>query len=149
MSDSMAMNRINPYTSTGTFGVSSNGGYKSLKPVIRVESEVNDDLMFPAGEMDKDYGVPRDHFNPLALDHAGNMYLGTGSVHPARTFIYPARKYEFDDGSTSYGRQVTIENIENYPTSLLYKDEEKGQLVLFFMVILFVVLLLLKPFKFR
>jgi hypothetical protein len=139
--DSMAINRVNPYTSTGTFGISSNGGYKTLQPTIRIENEVN-------APLDKDTGVPVEHFNSLALNHAGNMYLGTGSSHPARTFMYPARKYEFDDGSTSFGRQIVLGKTENYVTSL-YQDEQKGQLVLFFMVILLVFLLFLKPFNFR
>ena len=119
-----------------------------MKPVVHVETEVDDDVMFPEAPIDKDTGVPKNHFDPLVLNDAGNMYLGTGSSHPARTFLYPVRKYEYDDGSTSFGRQVILGKTENYMTTL-YQDEKKGQLVLFMMVILLVVLLLLKPFDFR
>ena len=110
LDDDMSMNRINPYTSSQTFGVSSNGGYKGVSHEKGPERPESPGMF----EFHPSEGVPTDHFNKLSLNDAGNMYMKTGGVNPAKTFIYPARKYQFDDGSTSFGREVVVRDIKNY-----------------------------------
>lgn len=148
LDDQMSMNRINPYTSSATFGVSYNGGYKNGAPPVPVlETAVEEDqLMFvPSAGLDE--GVPRNHFSKLELNDAGNMYLKTGGVHPATSFMYPARKYQYDDGSTSWGREILVGDARNYVSPAdfsKYSDTQKGQMLLLLAMLILIVLLLLR-----
>jgi hypothetical protein len=151
LNNQMSMDRINPYTVTDTFGVSYNGGYKSNAPVVPVlETEVNDELMFvPSAGLDE--GVPKNHFNKLMLNDAGNMYLKTGGVNPATSFMYPARKYQYDDGTTSWGREIIVGDAKNYVSPAdfpKYSDTQKGQMMLVGAMLILLLLLLLQKFKF-
>lgn len=145
LDDDMSMNRINPYTSSQTFGISYNGGYKgTLAPgPERPES--------PAMlEFNPRVGVPTDHFNKLELDDAGNRYLKTGGIHPATSFLYPARKYQFDDGSTTFGREIIIGEAKNYVSPADFPDDmQTGRtLILGAMILLLVLLVMQKGLKF-
>jgi hypothetical protein len=95
-------------------------------------------------------GVPTDHFNKLALDDAGNMYLKTGGVHPASSFLYPARKYQFDDGSTTFGREIIIGDAKNYVSPADFPDDvQTGRtLLLGAMILLLILLAMQKGLKF-
>jgi hypothetical protein len=140
LNDDLSMNRMNPYTATDTFGIVYNGGYKGvLEPAPeRPESP-------PMLEFNPRAGVPTDHFDTLALDHAANMYLGTGSVNPARTFLYPARKYQFDDGSTTFGRGVVLADAKNYITPADFADDfTTGRTLLIVAMIMLLILLVLQ-----
>lgn len=136
--DDVSINRINPYTLTQVFGISYNGG-KYKDGVLRVESEVDDDVS-PAGP---DTGVPKDHFNSLTLDDAGNRYLGTGGVHPATSFMYPARKFQYDDGSTNFSREVVLTDARNYVTPDDFKVSDHTMMRFLFIGILVALLLML------
>ena len=140
LNDDMSMNRINPYTATQTFGVSYNGGYKGVLPPDPERPESPAML-----EFNPRVGVPTEHFNPLTLDDAGNMYLKTGDVHPATSFLYPARKYQFDDGSTTFGREVIIGDAKNYVSPADFPDDIKtGRTLLLGAMILLLILLVLR-----
>jgi hypothetical protein len=143
--DDMSMNRINPYTLTNTFGVSYNGGYKGVLPPGPERPESPAML-----EFNPRAGVPTEHFNPLTIDDAGNMYLKTGGVNPAKSFLYPARKYQFDDGSTTFGREVIIGDAKNYVSPADFPDDSQtGRvLVLGAMFLLLILLVLRKGLKF-
>ena len=145
LDDDRSMNRINPSTSSQTFGISYNGGYKgTLAPgPERPES--------PAMlEFNPRVGVPTDHFNKLELDDAGNRYLKTGGIHPATSFLYPARKYQFDDGSTTFGREIIIGEAKNYVSPADFPDDmQTGRtLILGAMILLLVLLVMQKGLKF-
>ena len=147
LNDQMSMDRINPYTTTETFGVSYNGGYKQNAPYVPVlETEVNDELMFvPSAGLDE--GVPKGHFNKLMLNDAGNMYLKTGGTHPATSFMYPARKYQYDDGTTSWGREILVGDAKNYVSPAdfsKYSDTEKGQMMLLGALLILLLLLIMR-----
>ena len=145
LNDDMSMNRINPYTATQTFGVSYNGGYKGVLPLDPERPESPAML-----EFNPRAGVPTEHFNPLTIDDAGNMYLKTGGVHPATSFLYPARKYQFDDGSTTFGREVIIGDAKNYVSPADFQDDIKTgrTLLLGAMILLLVLLAMRKGLKF-
>ena len=144
--DDVSINRINPYTATQVFGVSYNGG-KYKDGVLRVETEVDDDIMFPGGPRDADTGVPTDNFNPLTLDHAANRYLGTGSSHPATSFMYPARKFQYDDGSTNFSREVVLADAKNYVTPDDFKVSDRDMMRFLFIGILIALVLILVQSK--
>lgn len=144
--DDVSINRINPYTATQVFGVSYNGG-KYKDGVLRVETEVDDDIMFPGGPNGPDTGVPSDHFNSLTLDHAGNRYLGTGSSYPATSFMYPARKVQYDDGSTNFSREVVLADAKNYVTPDDFKVSDRDMMRFLFIGILIALVLILVQSK--
>lgn len=107
--DQLAINRVNPYTATNTFGVSYNGGYKSTEALPwmlpREESTAEEDSSSP------EY---LDHFDPKVLYTAPAAAGMTGSVDPATSFMFPARKYQYDDGTTSWSREVVYTDGRNY-----------------------------------
>ena len=144
LDDDLSMNRMNPYTATDTFGISFNGGYKGIAEPgpDRPESP-------PMLEFNPRAGVPTDHFNPLTIDRAGNMYNKTGGVNPAKSFLYPARKYQFDDGSTTFGREVVLTDARNYITPDDFDDTRTGRFLLIgAMIILLILLATQKALKF-
>jgi hypothetical protein len=145
LNDDMSMNRINPYTLTQTFGVSYNGGYKGTLEAGPERPESPSML-----EFNPRAGVPTDHFNKLELNDAGNMYLKTGGVNPATSFLYPARKYQFDDGSTTFGREIIIGDAKNYVSPADFPDDaQTGRtLVLGAMILLLILLVLRRGLKF-
>ena len=107
MNDQAHNDHINPYTATNTFGVSYNGGYKYTGSVDP-EPEQDDERV-------QDTGVPISHFNPLTIDRAGNRYLHTlSSANYAKSCMFPARKFQLDNGSTTFGREVPMVDVSNY-----------------------------------
>jgi hypothetical protein len=134
--DDMAMNRINPYTSTGTFGVSYNGGHKG--PDTQTWTE-------PADESESDEeDTPEflDHFGPNQLNKSGSMYLKTGSPYPAKSFMFPARKFQYDDGTTSFSRETVWKDASNYISNLPNQFSARGDnwwpIILVLIVLLFI-----------
>lgn len=113
--DELSINRINPYTATGTFGISYNGGHKSTEALP---------WMMPREEPVVPEETPEydDHFTPKHIFRAPAMAAMTGGVNPATSFMYPARKYQFDDGTTSWSREVTYTDGRNYISSDMFRD---------------------------
>lgn len=109
-----AMNRINPYTATATFGISYNGGYKGP----------NTQTWYAPEDKPASWDTPEerpeylDHFGPNQLNKSGPMYLKTGGIHPATSFMFPARKYQYDDGTTSWSRETVWHSASNYVSNL-------------------------------
>lgn len=134
--DQLHINHINPYTATATFGVSYNGGYKGPLP---------DNVPFPVEDTNApiDTGIPWNHYNPLTLNTSGNTYLKTGGTHPATSFMFPARKFQYDDGSTTFAREMITKNVENYikPSDFHDDDETMRRLVIGASALLVVLLL--------
>lgn len=142
LNDDISMDRINPYTASQTFGVSYNGGYKDTAPAQSEPVRPESPAMF---EFDPSVGVPTSHFNRLTLDRAGNTYLKTGGVNPARSFLYPARKYQFDDGSTTFGREIVLGDSSNYITPGDFSDDvQTGRALILGASILLIVLLVFR-----
>ena len=109
-----AMNRINPYTATATFGISYNGGYKGPNTQTWVMPE-EQDASWEAPEERPEY---LDHFGPNQLNKSGSMYLKTGGIHPATSFMFPARKIQHDDGSATFSRETVWRDGSNYVSNL-------------------------------
>ena len=107
--DDLAINRVNPYTATNTFGVSSNGGrYPEMQWKAPSAAAGADDTGMASWDDHEEY---TDHF---ARPQSGGIYLKTGGVDPALSFMYPARKVQYDDGATSWSREIVWKNAENY-----------------------------------
>lgn len=112
--DDTAMNRINPYTATATFGISYNGGYKGP----------NTQTWYAPEETSASWETPveqpeyLDHFGPNQLNKSGSMYLKTGGVNPATSFMFPARKIQHDDGTATFSRETVWRDGSNYVSGL-------------------------------
>lgn len=134
--DQLSMNRINPYTATGTFGVSYNGGHKSTETLpwmLPRQEEV-----FPAVDEPDEF---KDHFDPKAIFRAPAMNLMTGSVDPATSFMFPARKYQFDDGTTSWSRETRYIDGRNYVNLPLFGATRWEMFPIVIVLVLLVILL--------
>ena len=139
----LAMDRINPYTATGTFGVSYNGGYKGQQMKWRAPQEG------PAS-WDVDAETPEylDHMDPLYVNRSGPMMVKTGYVHPATSFMFPARKYQYDDGTTSWSRETIWKSASNYvsnlPNQFNIKSGDDLRPIIVVLVLLFIIFVLRK-----
>lgn len=99
--DQLSMNRINPYTLTGTFGVSTDGMYKTPLDAQYI-SEMDLSPAEPGSTFPDD--TP-DHFAPSRINMAGGMLVQAVSEKGNAPYaLYPARKYQYVDGSVSFVR---------------------------------------------
>jgi hypothetical protein len=94
--DDLSINRFNPYTWSGTFGVYSDG-FPSTIPIdgsytteISEEPTLYTDSLVGGGDSN--------------MNLSGPMYLKTVESSPAPFRGFPARKNEFPDGTVSWMR---------------------------------------------
>ena len=89
--DDLAINKINPYTWSGTFGVPSDGSKWKSDGTYSVEIDERPTVYTDPNPALKD-------FNPVHLMRSGPMYLKEMPGHAAAPFNgFPARKYEYDE----------------------------------------------------
>jgi hypothetical protein len=98
--DRLAIDRVNPYTLTNTFGLPTDGMYKDPLDGTYT-TEINES---PGDGPDIFPGDTADHFSPLRVNMSGPMFLKTGETGYAPSSMYPARKYQYIDGTTSFIR---------------------------------------------
>lgn len=104
--DILSVNHINPYTETGTFGISWNGGYK---PDPTLEYLPPDDNTVPAfsensvGELPL-FAIPPNIF--LKTSEARRYNVLEGGI--------PPRMYEFDDEVKTLPIQEGLAGVETY-----------------------------------
>jgi hypothetical protein len=99
--DQLSMNRINPYTLTGTFGVPTDGMYKTPLDA-RYTTEIDP---IPAEQSEAAFPDAEQHFAPSRINMAGGMMANTvGDRGNAPSALYPARKYQYDDGHVTFVR---------------------------------------------
>jgi hypothetical protein len=97
--DDLSMNRFNPYTWTGTYGVSSDGSH-NWQPDGTFTRPYDD---APSDRLDTNRDLK--DFNVMALNDASNMWFNTMPAKPSAPFpAFPARKYQNWDGSASWVR---------------------------------------------
>jgi hypothetical protein len=61
--------------------------------------------------------------------------------------MYPARKYQYDDGTTSWGREILVGDAKNYVSPAdfsKYSDTEKGQMLLLGALLILLLLLIMR-----
>jgi hypothetical protein len=103
--DQVHMNKFDMYTWTGTYGVSHDGFPKTMYLDGTYRSGIDETPTQYPSIIDSD---AVEHFNPERINMSGPMYLKTGYVNPAPDAMYPARKYEYDDGSTTWVRPAFV-----------------------------------------
>jgi hypothetical protein len=98
ISDDLAINRFNPYTWSGTYGVPSDGSKWQSDGTYTVEIDERPTVYTDSNSDLKD-------FNPIHVMRSGPMYLEEMPGQPAAPFNgFPARKYEFDNGVVTWNR---------------------------------------------
>jgi hypothetical protein len=75
------------------------------------------------------------------------MLLKTVSVDPAPGFMYPARKFQYDDGSTSWSREYIYKNAQNYTNENPFARAESTFPILFMLILLLVLFVAAKMLK--
>lgn len=138
--DELSMNRVNPYTATGTFGISYNGrAYPEMQWNAPAEG--------PATWNTSDKNEADEHLAPLELNRSGALYLKTASKGPAPSFMYPARKFQYDDGTTSWSREIVWRNGENYTNENPFGLRESMFPIWIMLVLLLLLFVAAKVFK--
>jgi len=120
--DQLSMNRINPYTLTGTFGVPTDGMYKTPLDA-RYTTEMDDMPAEPVSTFPDD--TPQ-HFAPSRINMSGGMVAMTTSEKGNAPYVmFPARKYQYVDGSVSFARPG-MEVQGTGDNDLYYEDRYRG-----------------------
>lgn len=94
--DDLSINRFNPYTWSGTFGVYSDGFPSTIPIDGSYTTEISEE---PTIYADSLMGGTDPNMNL-----SGSMYLKTVDSSPAPFRGFPARKNEFPDGAVSWVR---------------------------------------------
>ena len=94
--DELSINRINPYTWSGTFGVYSDG----FPSTIPIDGSYTTQI----SEKPTIYMDQLDGSDDPNMNLSGSMYLKTVDSSPAPFRGFPARKNEFADGSVTWMR---------------------------------------------
>ena len=94
--DALSINRFNPYTWSGTYGLYSDGFPSTLSIdgsyTTQISNEPTQYPEPPPGSADQN------------MDLSGPMYLKTAETSPAPFRGFPARKNEFPDGTVTWYR---------------------------------------------
>lgn len=91
--DRLQIDGFDPYTWSGTFGVNTDG--------FRKDTFIDGSYYTQIDE------VPMEMQDPVEgpeFNSSGAMYLKTASVNPAPYSMYPARKFEYSDGTCTWYR---------------------------------------------
>jgi hypothetical protein len=98
INDDMKINNINPYVASGTYGIPTDGSKWLSDGTYSIEIDERDTVY-------TDPNPARDDFNPLTLMLSGPMYLKEVAGKPSAPWGgFPARKYEYDNGSVTWVR---------------------------------------------
>jgi hypothetical protein len=96
VNDDLAINRVNPYTWSGTYGVNKDGFPKNLYMDGSYTTQIDASPMETSGRPDLD--------NEMNFDFAGGMYVKASESKPAPFRPFPARKFEYPDGTVTWHR---------------------------------------------
>lgn len=94
--DALSINRFNPYTWSGTYGVYSDGFPSTLTIDGSYTTQIDD--------KPTQYPEPPPGALNQNMDLSGPMYLKTAQTSPAPFRGFPARKNEFPDGTVTWFR---------------------------------------------
>jgi hypothetical protein len=140
--DALSINRINPYTWSGTYGVYSDGFPSTIPNDGSYTTEIS--------EVETVYTDPLSGTNNQNMNMSGSMYLKTVDSSPAPFLGFPSRKNEFPDGTVSWYRP-------GHPWSWMggargagdtwTASVDKGQGILFWLVLIVIIVYMFSRFK--
>jgi hypothetical protein len=116
--DELSMNRFNPYTWSGSYGVNTDGFAKDVYMDGSYYTQRSDE------PMEQNAVVEGSERNLVS-----SIFLKTASVDPAPTAPFPARKYEWEDGTTSWYRPGASTGASFGPLEQLLKAASPGNLL--------------------
>lgn len=94
--DRLQIDGFDPYFWSGTYGVNTDG--------FRKDAFMDGTYYTQVDETPMEFTEPvRESANP-EFNNSGAVYLKTASVHPAPYRMFPARKYEYADGTCTWYR---------------------------------------------
>lgn len=94
--DTLSINRINPYTWSGTYGLYSDG----FPSTVPIDGSYTTEI----SEKETIYTDPLPGSDDQNMNLSGSMYLKTVDSSPAPFMGFPARKNEFPDGTVTWVR---------------------------------------------
>ena len=94
--DALSINRINPYTWSGTYGLYTDG----FPSTVPIDGSYTTEI----SEKETVYTDPLPGSDDQNMDLSGPMYLKTVESSPAPFLGFPARKNEFPDGTVTWAR---------------------------------------------
>ena len=96
ISDDLHINHINPYTWSGAYGVNKDGFPKDLPMDGSYTTQIDETPMESSGRPDL---ATNPNYN-----FSGPMYIKESESKPAPFRPFPARKYEYADGTVTWTR---------------------------------------------
>lgn len=94
--DRLQIDGFDPYTWSGTYGVNTDG--------FRKDTFIDGSYFTQIDETPMEFTAPAEDTDSLEFNNSGAMYLKTASVDPAPFRMFPARKYEYSDGTVTWYR---------------------------------------------
>jgi len=94
--DRLQIDGFDPYTWSGTFGVTTDG--------FRKDTFIDGSYYTQIDEVPMEMQDPVEESQSPEFNTSGAMYLKTASVDPAPYAMYPARKFEYADGTCTWYR---------------------------------------------
>lgn len=94
--DRLQIDGFDPYTWSGTFGVNTAG--------FRKDTFIDGSYYTQIDEVPMEMQAPVEESQSPEFNSSGAMYLKTASVDPAPYAMYPARKFEYSDGTCTWYR---------------------------------------------
>lgn len=131
LNDDVQINKFNITTWTGDFGINYDGFPKGMYIDGSYVTQMDETpTEYPSIIDSEDV----DHFNPQRLNMSGPMYLKEASVNPAPYRMFPARKFEYADGTVTWDRpgRPRIQNME--------QDFDNKTLVIIFIIIVLLII---------
>lgn len=101
LNDDIQINKFNITTWTGDYGINYDGFPKNMYIDGSYVTQMDETPTEYPSIIDED---DVNHFDPQRLNMSGPMYLKEASVNPAPYRMYPARKFEYDDGVVTWDR---------------------------------------------
>lgn len=132
--DTLAINKFNPYTWSGTYGVPTDGSKWKSDGTYTVEIDERPVVYADANDDLKD-------FNPITTFRSGPMMVGEIAAKPSPPWgLFPARKYEYDNGTVTWVRpDIQSKGSRQWASDPLKANTWDLWLVLIALVILAVV----------
>jgi len=141
--DRLQIDGFDPYTWSGTYGVNTDG--------FRKDTFIDGSYYTQIDEVPMEMQAPVEESQSPEFNSSGAMYLKTASVDPAPYRMFPARKFEYSDGTcTWYRPDMPWSWMGGSGDSLgrwMASKGTRGDSIMFWLVLVILAYFLYKKFK--
>ena len=142
--DRLQIDGFDPYTWSGTFGVTTDG--------FRKDTFIDGSYYTQIDEVPMEMQDPVEESQSPEFNTSGAMYLKTASVDPAPYAMYPARKFEYADGTCTWYRPDMPwswmgSGSGDYLGRWIAAKGARGDTLIFYVVLAILAYFLFKKFK--